>query len=131
MAAVAKHEAYVFQYEDFLHALFEARPFDALDAFVGENGETGTTLTEMVARNKNPLEAASDESSFSGASVSLPSVAPAIAQGFWPGSKAKRTQVPRAAIRFSKTYRTRSRCRFCSERTCPGPTAVELDRLPR
>jgi len=61
MAAVAKHEAYVFQYEDFLHALFEARPFDALDAFVGENGETGTILTEMVARNKNPLEAASDE----------------------------------------------------------------------
>jgi hypothetical protein len=60
-AAVTNYEVHTFEYDDFLQALFEVRPFEALDAFVGGKGRLGTILLGTLGHDKNPLDVISDD----------------------------------------------------------------------
>jgi hypothetical protein len=55
--AVKSFAAHAFEYDDFLQALFEVRPVEALDAFIDAKGRSGRILLEMFGHGKNPLDA--------------------------------------------------------------------------
>jgi hypothetical protein len=60
-AAVTSYEVHASEHDDFLQALFEVRPLEALDAFVDGKGRLGTILLGTLGHDKNPLDAVSDD----------------------------------------------------------------------